>query len=220
MTPTIAIVCKNDYIKEYISTAQQESALDEICTPVFHDDVESALADDEVDAVVLASPEIKLPAGTQPTLFLSRDFRLSVAESIDITALEQFHALLQRDFSCSNPRIAIVLEEEADLSELFGQAEEKKICIYGAYKPEDFFARNMHTHFDGIISTAQLKEPSDEWLVSYASADDQLIAVAHGKESLLQAMYNCIDIMRNQVRFDEARVSPLPKLFHDRRENG
>ena len=37
--------------------------------------------------------------------------------------------------------------------------------------------------------------------------------------SFREAVYAAIDIFRNRQRFDEANANPLPKLYHDRRED-
>jgi len=36
---------------------------------------------------------------------------------------------------------------------------------------------------------------------------------------LMHPFYTAIDIIRNRAFYDEARQNPLPKLFHDRRED-
>ena len=38
-------------------------------------------------------------------------------------------------------------------------------------------------------------------------------------ESFKRAIYASIDIVRNRKAYDEAHANPLPKLYHDRRED-
>jgi 4-hydroxythreonine-4-phosphate dehydrogenase len=38
------------------------------------------------------------------------------------------------------------------------------------------------------------------------------------ENSFRQAIYTALDIWRNRQNYDEARQNPLPKLYHDRRE--
>lgn len=216
--PRIGLICNNDSIKEVIKTALQESALGEICHPVMYDDLQSAQNDDSLTAIVVTGNNTAIPGNGRTEVLLSTDFRFMPCKEITISELETFHDLLERDFGCLSPRIAIL--GEGDFQELHDEASEKNIVVYGAYKEEEFMERGMYTHFDGIISTSEIKAPSDEWLISYYPGGEELIAVASDKRDIFQAIYNVIDITRNQELFDAARVQPLPKLFHDKRENG
>ena len=38
--------------------------------------------------------------------------------------------------------------------------------------------------------------------------------------SMRQAIYTAIDVFRNRINYDEPMQNPLPKLFHEKREDG
>jgi 4-hydroxythreonine-4-phosphate dehydrogenase len=40
------------------------------------------------------------------------------------------------------------------------------------------------------------------------------------EQSMRQAIYTAIDIFRNRQNYDEPLKNPLPKLFHEKREDG
>jgi 4-hydroxythreonine-4-phosphate dehydrogenase len=40
------------------------------------------------------------------------------------------------------------------------------------------------------------------------------------EQSMRQAIYTAIDIFRNRQQYDEPLANPLPKLFHEKREDG
>lgn len=40
------------------------------------------------------------------------------------------------------------------------------------------------------------------------------------EQSFRQAIYAAIDIWRNRKNYDEPLANPLPKLYHERREDG
>lgn len=130
-------------------------------------------------------------------------------------------------------------EEQNIISPAIAAASESGISCFGPYSADGFFGSGMYTHFDGILAMYH-----DQGLAPFKalSMDDGVNFTAglpfvrtspdHGtafdiagrgqasESSLRQAIYMAIDICRNRKAYDEAGASPLPKLYHERREDG
>lgn len=110
--------------------------------------------------------------------------------------------------------------------------------IYGPYAADGFFGRGDYKHFDGVLAMyhdqglAPFKTIAMGRGVNFTaglpfvrtSPDHGTAFEIAGKgvaseESFRQALYSAIDIFRNRRRDDEAHLDPLPKLFHDKRED-
>lgn len=110
--------------------------------------------------------------------------------------------------------------------------------VYGPYAADGFFGRADYRAFDGVLAMyhdqglAPFKSLSMGGSVNYTaglpfvrtSPDHGTAFEIAGKgmaseTSFRQAVYKAIDIYRNRERYDEANENPLPKLFHDRRED-
>lgn len=130
-------------------------------------------------------------------------------------------------------------EEQDIIVPAVAAAAEKGIACFGPYPADGFFGSGMYAHFDAILAMYH-----DQGLAPFKalSMDDGVNFTAglsvvrtspdHGtafdiagrgeasENSLRQAIYTAIDIYRNRKTFDEACASPLPKLYHERREDG
>ena len=159
--------------------------------------------------------------------------------------LRIFSKSLQRDFMITRPRIAVLTlnptkgkEEKELIMPAIEKAEAEQICAFGPYNTDQFFAENFYTHYDGILAMYydQAIVPfnlltNDYAVVYFANEDRVHTTTLHGAElnnagkgitphtSFTNAIYTAIDIYRNRERFDEAHANPLPKLFHDKRED-
>jgi len=110
--------------------------------------------------------------------------------------------------------------------------------IYGPYAADGFFGHTDYKAFDGILAMyhdqglAPFKTISMGGSVNYTaglpfvrtSPDHGTAFEIAGKgmaseESFRHAIYSAIDIFRNRRQYDEAAQNPLPKLFHDKRED-
>lgn len=165
------------------------------------------------------------------------------AESISQT-IEKVYRSLRRDFMISKPRIAIVWDEEHDTEPLkaaIATHAEQHRAVYGPYREDLMTDEAALMHFDAIIGMypAQVlretfvnADSTDFKAVAYLAGTNVVItAPAHnaryGKaghgdisvQALRNALYTAIDIRRNRDEYDEPYRNPLPKLYHERRED-
>lgn len=155
----------------------------------------------------------------------------------DITRLRD---ILERDFDLLSPRIAIVQESRMQNPELPAQATaDLGINTYGPYTAEQILSEDVAIHFDGIITVggSQLTqhvvhELSQEAPARFFAGREAVVTAVYapadmhdaGKgvtelSTLTRPIFTAIDILRNRAFYDRARQNPLPKLFHDKRED-
>lgn len=156
------------------------------------------------------------------------------------------HTSLKRDFRINNPRIAVLAlnpqlgtEEENIISPAIKTVEEAGIQAYGPFTADDFFGNGLQHDFDGILAmydnqgNIPFKTLATEFGVKMKAGfpfvittpdQDPCFDIA-GKgmadpSSLRHAIYAAIDIFRNRIHYDEPLANPLPKLYHEKREDG
>ena len=157
-----------------------------------------------------------------------------------------FFDFLKRDMRISNPRIAILaLNPQADgaeegeairpaITELTGKGRQ----AFGPYPADDFFGSGKYQAFDGVLAMYH-----DQGAVPFRTLSpvDSVISIAGlpvpctmllntachenaGKgttdvSNFRQAIYAAIDICRNRRNYDAPLANPLPKLFHEKRDD-
>lgn len=113
------------------------------------------------------------------------------------------------------------------------------IQAFGPYPTDGFFGAGTFERFDGVLAMyhdqglAPFKTIALENGVNYTaglpivrtSPDHGTAYDIAGKgkadeQSMRQAIYTAIDIFRNRQQYDEPLANPLPKLFHEKREDG
>jgi 4-hydroxythreonine-4-phosphate dehydrogenase len=173
-----------------------------------------------------------------------------VAESItldNVTAKGRIFARsLRRDFRVNNPRIAVLAlnpqlgaEEETVIRPAVEALEQEGIQAFGPITAEAFLDSDMRYSFDGVLAmyddqghaafrsmTTQcgVKMKAGFPFVSTSPNQTPSFDIA-GKgvadaTSLLHAIYAAVDIFRNRIDYDEPLANPLPKLYHEKREDG
>ena len=115
----------------------------------------------------------------------------------------------------------------------------KGIQAFGPYAADGFFGSGAYDHFDGVLAMyhdqglAPFKTIALENGVNYTaglpivrtSPDHGTAYDIAGKgkadeSSMRCAIYTAIDVFRNRINYDEPMKDPLPKLFHEKREDG
>ena len=115
---------------------------------------------------------------------------------------------------------------------------EAGLSCYGPYAADGFFGSGLYRHFDGILAMyhdqglTAFKALTTEGGVNFTaglpyvrtSPDHGTAYDIAGKgmaqtDSFRKAIYSAIDIFRNRNAYTEAHANPLPKLYHDRRED-
>ena len=131
------------------------------------------------------------------------------------------------------------LEEKESIRPAVEAVVEDGIQCFGPYPADGFFGAGMYVHFDGVLAMyhdqglAPFKALSNGDGVNF-TAGLSLVRTSpdHGtaydiagqgvarENSFRRALYTAVDIFRNRERNDEAYANPLPKLYHERREDG
>ena len=130
-------------------------------------------------------------------------------------------------------------EEKETISPAIEELASKGIQAFGPYPADGFFGSGTYSHFDGVLAMyhdqglAPFKTIALESGVNYTAglpivrtSPDHGTAydiAGQGKadeNSMRQAIYTAIDVFRNRLHYDEPMKNPLPKLFHEKREDG
>ena len=119
------------------------------------------------------------------------------------------------------------------------ELEKHGIQAFGPYAADGFFGSAAYSRFDGVLAMyhdqglAPFKTLAQECGVNFTaglpivrtSPDHGTAYDIAGKGiadelSFRQAIYAAIDIFRNRLDYDEPLANPLPKLYHEKREDG
>jgi len=169
---------------------------------------------------------------------------ISVEKIVDKGAI--FAKSLKRDFRINNPRIAVLAlnpqpgaEEEQTIVPAISELEKQNIQAFGPYAAEEFFAANMYEEFDGVLAmyddqgTLPFNALATDFGVKLKAGISAIcVTTNHGPEfeiagkgmadatSLRHAIYTAVDMFRHRIEYDEPLANPLPKLYHEKREDG
>ena len=161
-------------------------------------------------------------------LSLKRDFRISNPR-IAVLALNP-HA---------GDNGLLGAEEKDIIAPAIETLASKGIQAFGPYPADGFFGSGAYYHFDGILAMyhdqglAPFKTIALDNGVNY-TAGLPIVRTSpdHGtaydiagqgiadENSMRQAIYTAIDVWRSRQQYDEPMQNPLPKLFHEKREDG
>lgn len=155
------------------------------------------------------------------------------------------HSTLRRDLRQDNPRVAvlsfnpeIVADEKSIEIQVIAPAISKLvntgIPVFGPYSYAEFFESGKHLNFDAVLTMTR-----EQAIAPFLSMYDGIgIALAAGiaplvvspvkldgdnnatEDSFREAIYMAIDVFRSRFFFDLPYVNPLPKMYHERREDG
>ncbi len=130
-------------------------------------------------------------------------------------------------------------EEQTIIKPAIDELAAKGIQAFGPYPADGFFGSGNYHYFDGVLAMyhdqglAPFKTIAVEDGVNYTAglpivrtSPDHGTAfdiAGQGKadeNSMRQAIYTAIDVFRNRQEYDAPLANPLPKLFHEKREDG
>jgi 4-hydroxythreonine-4-phosphate dehydrogenase len=157
-----------------------------------------------------------------------------------------FHQSLKRDFRISNPRMAVLAlnpqqgtEEQDVIIPAIEEMEKNGIQAFGPYAADEFFGNAMYYDFDGVLAMYDdqgilpFKTLAREYGVKMKAGITAIcITPDHGpafdiagkgvadEMSMRHAIYTAIDMFRHRLEYDEPMAHPLPKLYHEKREDG
>lgn len=146
---------------------------------------------------------------------------------------------IRRDFAITNPRIAVV-SDDATMIEFVDEMQQKGVYCHGPYAYELFVEEQQYAEFDAVVLDSHLLVQTLQNQITdnltchailgmpcafvvcpgalpetFADDDDAEKHVAQ----LLEAMYLAKDITVRRRLYDEATASPLPKLYHERKDD-
>ena len=199
---------------------------------------------DDKSLLIMFADDIRIALATNHLPL--KDVASSITSDKLVEKCRLLHTSLKRDFRINNPRIAVLAlnpqlgaEEENIISPALKTVEDAGIQVYGPYTADDFFGNGLHHSFDGILAMYDdqgnvpfktiareygVKMKADFPFVITTPDQDPCFDIA-GKgmadpTSLRHAIYAAIDIFRNRIHYDEPLANPLPKLYHEKREDG
>lgn len=152
---------------------------------------------------------------------------------------------LKRDFLCSLPRVAVVAlnktiaETEQNIISPTIATYTESNNVFGPYLLDDYIEQAKYQNFD---LTLVITESQAKTFLSKVTADTRTRFLAgipmimaqtdypasydFDKEdlevpalALRSAIYNVMEICNNRAAYDEAHKNPLPKLYHERRDD-
>lgn len=128
-------------------------------------------------------------------------------------------------------------EENEVIMPAISELESKGVMVFGPYAADGFFGSGNYRHYDAVLAMyhdqglAPFKTLAQENGVNYTaglpivrtSPDHGTAYDIAGKgvadaQSFREAIYAAIDIYRNRKNYDEAGAHPLPKLYHEKRD--
>ena len=129
-------------------------------------------------------------------------------------------------------------EEQTTIIPAIEELAEQGIQAFGPYPADGFFGSGQYDKFDAVLAMyhdqglAPFKTLAVEDGVNYTaglpivrtSPDHGTAYDISGKcvadeNSFRQAVYMAIDIFRNRIDYDEAYENPLPKLYHEKKDD-
>ena len=168
-----------------------------VCLPMSHNPkkaVTHALDDDSTLLPVIITEKMRYVAATKEDL------------------KEKVQALwecLRRDLSILMPRIAVVTTDDETKALIEEMAKEGK-QVFPVTEPTEDPA------FDACIVESMTNETEGVTLLT----GTRLAVTAATPQNILQAIYIVIDVRRNRQEYDRPLKNPLPKLFHEKKEDG
>ena len=77
-------------------------------------------------------------------------------------------------------------------------------------------AHELKAEFKKILMSRGFDDTNADYPATYQFEEDDLDDPAH---ALRAAIYTAMEVRRNRKAYDEAHESPLPKLYHERKDD-
>jgi 4-hydroxythreonine-4-phosphate dehydrogenase len=128
-------------------------------------------------------------------------------------------------------------EEQEVIIPAIAELEQQGIQAFGPYPADGFFGSHQYQAFDAVLAMyhdqglAPLKTIASDGVNVTAGIPLVRTSPAHGTafdiagqgrasaDSMRHAIYMAIDIWRNRQTYDQPLANPLPKLYHEKRDD-
>lgn len=164
-------------------------------------------------------------------------------ETMIAERIQKAWMVAKRDFLSSLPRVALLATNtEMDnevLAPLVAQLASEGVGVFGPYAVDEYIEQQQYQHFDITLAidekqTQQLLDnvtertrtkllaglPMVMTTTDYsATFDFESVDISEPVQALRQALYVVMEVCRNRAAYDEAHRDPLPKIYHERRDD-
>ena len=206
--------------------------------------LEKATGNGKHGMTILVNDSLRI--GTVTEALPMKDVAKTITKELVAEKIATMHLTLKRDFRISNPRIAVLAlnpsetegqEEKESIRPAIIEQEKKGMQAFGPFAADDFFGNGLYEAFDGVLAMYQQQGSTPfraldlgngirfiAGLPVICTAPDSVPAAeTAGKgtadeAAFRQAIYTAIDIARNRANYDEPMKDPLPKLYHEKRD--
>lgn len=173
-------------------------------------------------------------------VYLSESACMALVDRDNLTEnLPEMIGILERDLDMTSPRLAVIADTDKQKEEWEEKSDELRAFLYGPFLTETFFEEDLWQNYDAMLALdfesaiRCFRENAHAWGVCltenaqgnvslYPAYNTQPMgedAAVFNSISLNRAFYTVVDVMRSRERYDVAHKSPLPKLFHEKRED-
>ena len=201
-------------------------------------------AKEDKSLTIMVSDAIRIALAT--THLPIKDVAQAITTEKIVNKIRIFHASLKRDFRISSPRVAVLAlnpqlgsEEEEIIKPAIATLAQEAMPVFGPYLADEFFGNHLYDHFDGVLAMYDdqgtlpfrslaldggVKLKAGISAICTTPDQDPAFEIA-GKniadpQSMRQAIYTAIDMFRFRGEYDEPLANQLPKLYHEKREDG
>lgn len=174
-----------------------------------------------------------------------KDVPANITEENILDKIRKLNDSMKRDFRLSSPRIGVLAlnpgangnEENTVLRPAIKKAEAEGMTVYGPFAAEEYFGNNSCDAFDCTLAMYddQANIPFATTMQNdgiYYVSSLPLVCTAPAltpdftnagqgiadENALRHAIYAAIDIVRNRDEHDAPLENPLPKLYHEKRD--
>ncbi len=208
--------------------------------------ITSQLKEDVEPMTMLVNEQLRIAFAT--TQIPIKEVSAAITKEQVVKKISLLWQSLKRDFLLSNPRIAVLAlnpegarkegeDSDAILPAIQEVAEQGK-QVFGPYPAETFFGKELFNAFDGILAMYHDQGwapfntiDTGEGVRFFAGLPFVCTAPLQNTEydiagkdmadpmSFRHAIYLATDIFRHRRDYDEATKNPLPKLYHEKKDD-
>lgn len=208
--------------------------------------IEACLGDGNKGLRVMVSDQLRMALATDDVPL--RNVASAITFDKLSASIKTFSEALKRNFRISLPRIAVMSlnpqvgncsnEEQMIIAPAINQLVAEGIGVFGPFAVDDFFSNSDYYAFDGVLAmyhdqgVAPFVALSADYMINFVAGMPVVVTSADmnprfdiagmgnaDETSFRHAIYCAIDAYRNSVDYDEPMANPLPKLYHEKRDD-